>query len=46
MTFTDRITDADKLQQEINQHRHLKGEALKQLREYFRIGLTWASNAL
>lgn len=46
MTFTNRIPDADKLQQEINQHRPLKGQALKQLREYFRIGLTWSSNAL
>jgi cell filamentation protein, protein adenylyltransferase len=46
MTFTNKIADADKLQQEINQHRPLKGQALKQLREYFRIALTWASNAL
>jgi len=46
MTFTNRIADAEKLQQEINQHRPLKGQALKQLREYFRIGLTWSSNAL
>ena len=46
MTFTNRIADANKLQQEINKHRPLKGQALNQLREYFRIGLTWASNAL
>lgn len=46
MNFSDRIADADKLKQEINRHRPLKGEALKQLQEYFRIGLTWASNAL
>jgi Fic family protein len=46
MTFANRIADADRLQQEINQHRPLKGQALKHLREYFRIGLTWASNAL
>lgn len=46
MTFTNRIADADKLQQEINRHRPLTGQALNQLREYFRIGLTWASNAL
>ncbi len=46
MTFTNRIADAEKLQQEINLHRPLKGEPLKQLREYFRIGLTWSSNAL
>jgi len=46
MTFADRIADAEKLQLEINRHRPLKGQALKQLREYFRIGLTWTSNAL
>lgn len=46
MTFTDRIADTDKLREEINRHRPLKKEALKQLREYFRVGLTWASNAL
>jgi len=45
MTFANRIADADKLQQEINKHRP-SGQALIQLREYFRIGLTWASNAL
>lgn len=46
MTFTNRIADTDQLQQEINQHRPLKGQALKQIREYLRIGLTWSSNAL
>lgn len=46
MTFANRTADADKLQQEINQRRPLKGQALKQLREYLRIKLTWASNAL
>jgi Fic family protein len=46
MTFTNRIADTDSLREEIRQHRPLKREALKQLREYFRIGLTWSSNAL
>ena len=46
MTFTDRMADTDRLREELNQHRPLKKEALKQLREYFRVGLTWASNAL
>lgn len=46
MTFANRIADAEKLQQEINRHRPLKGQSLKQLREYLRIGLTWSSNAL
>lgn len=46
MEFTNRIADADTLQHEINTHRPLKGQALNQLREHLRIGLTWASNAL
>jgi Fic family protein len=46
MTFANRIADAEKLQQEIDRHRPLKGQSLKQLREYLRIGLTWSSNAL
>lgn len=46
MKFTNRIADAEKLQQEILNRRPLRGQALKQLREYFRIGLTWTSNAL
>lgn len=46
MKFANRIADCDRLKQEIDQHRPLKGQALKQLREYFRIGLTWTSNAL
>jgi Fic family protein len=46
MQFTNRIADADQLQQEINRYRPLRGQALKQLREYFRIRLIWASNAL
>lgn len=46
MTFTNRIADADQLREEISRHRPLKGQALKQLRDYFRISLTWASNAL
>lgn len=46
MQFTNRIADADQLQQEINRYRPLRGQALKQLREYFRIRLIWASSAL
>ncbi len=46
MTFNDRTADADKLRDEIKQHRPLKGQVLKQLREYFKVSLTWASNAL
>ena len=46
MTYANRIADAENLQQEINRHRLPKGQALKQLSEYLRIRLTWASNAL
>ena len=46
MTFDNRIGEAERLQQEINQHRPLGRPILRQLNEYFRVGLTWASNAL
>jgi cell filamentation protein, protein adenylyltransferase len=46
MKFYNRMQECELLKQEIAQHRPLKGQSLKQLREYFRIGLTWASNAL
>lgn len=46
MDFKNRIIEADQLQQEINNTRPLSGNALKQLKEYFRIGLTYSSNAL
>jgi len=40
------IKDVDGLQKEINKYRPLPRNALKQLREYYRIGLTYSSNAL
>lgn len=46
MTFTNRIADCDKLQQKIRGCRPLSAGELRQLREYYRIGLTWSSNAL
>lgn len=46
MNFKDRINEADQLQREINSMRPLSKNALKQLKEYYRIGLTYASNAL
>ena len=46
MDFKNRINEADQLQREINNTRPLSGNALKQLKEYFRIGLTYSSNAL
>ncbi len=43
---TSRIADADKLKKEIDAYRPLPANALKQLQEYYRIGLTYTSNAL
>jgi len=40
------FTEIDKLQKEINSYRPLSKHMLKQLKEYFRVGLTYASNAL
>lgn len=46
MTFDNRILDCDKLQKKILSHRPLTADELRQLREYYRIGLAWSSNAL
>jgi len=46
MKFQNRIKEADQLRQEINSRRPLSRHALAQLKEYYRIGLTYASNAL
>lgn len=46
MKYENRLKDVDKLQQEISRHRPLNRNALKQLKEYFRIGLTYSSNAI
>jgi Fic family protein len=40
------IKEVDELQKEINRYRPLPHHALKQLKEYYRIGLTYSSNAL
>jgi Fic family protein len=40
------FTEIDRLQQEINSYRPLPASTLKQLKEYYRIGLTYTSNAL
>lgn len=40
------LTEIDQLQKEINAFRPLPKHTLKQLREYFRVGLTYTSNAL
>jgi Fic family protein len=46
MTFDNRLADCDKLQAKILAHRPLAPDELRQLREYYRIGLTYSSNAL
>lgn len=42
----DIFQEIDSLQKEINSHRPLNAELLKQIREYYKIGLTYTSNAL
>lgn len=40
------LKEIDALQKEINSYRPLPPETLKQLKEYYRVGLTYTSNAL
>lgn len=40
------FSEIDKLQEEINAYRPLSPNTLKQLKEYYRVGMTYASNAL
>ena len=42
----DTLTEIEKLQKEINTFRPLSKNTLKQLKQYYRIGLTYSSNAL
>jgi Fic family protein len=44
--FNDRTADIDKIKNEIDQHRPLLEHFMPMLKEYFRIGLTYSSNAL
>lgn len=44
--YENRLGDNDKLQEKIRAHRPLDAYEMKQLKEYFRIGLTYTSNAL
>ncbi len=44
--FKNRLMDIDHLKKQIDAHRPLSPHMLKQLKEYYRIGLTWTSNAL
>lgn len=46
MKYVDRLADNNKLQEKICAHRPLDIYELKQLKEYYRIGLTYTSNAL
>ncbi|MGR3309651.1 MAG: Fic family protein [Candidatus Brocadiales bacterium] len=44
--MTKIILEIDKLQEEINSYKPLPANTLKQLKEYYRIGFTYTSNAL
>ncbi len=44
--YKNKIKEIDELQKEINQFRPLKKQTLKELQEYYKIGLTYTSNAL
>ena len=44
--MTEILSEIDKLQKEINSYRPLSSNTLKQLKEYYRVGLTYTSNAL
>lgn len=46
MEFKNRITEIDSLKKEIDSYRPLNTHHVQQIKEYFRIGLTYTSNAL
>jgi Fic family protein len=46
MRYQNRLVDNDRLQEKIQAHRPLDSYETNQLKEYYRIGLTWSSNAL
>lgn len=46
MKYQNRLAENDKLQEKIRVHRPLDAYEVKQLKEYYRIGLTFTSNAL
>lgn len=41
-----KFDEIDKLQKKINKHRPLSVDFAKQVREYYRVGFTYSSNAL
>ena len=46
MNYENRLTENDELQEKIRAHRPLDAYEVKQLKEYYRIGLTYSSNAI
>jgi Fic family protein len=46
MVFANKLSDIDILQEKIRAHRPLSVHELRQIKEYYRIGLTYSSNAL
>lgn len=46
MPYNNRIEEIDEIKKEIDRHRPLKTGTLEKLKEYYRIGLTYSSNAL
>jgi len=46
MQYENRIKEIDELKHKIDKHRPLSKHALEQLKEYYRIGLTYTSNAI
>ena len=46
MAFDNKIKEIDILQKEINKYRPLNKHYTKELKEYYRISLTYTSNAI
>lgn len=46
MNYENKLEQIDKLNKEIQSFRPISKDALKQIKEYFRIGLTYSSNAI
>ena len=46
MQYENRIKEIDELKTQIDKHRPLSKNAIEQLKEYYRVGLTYSSNAI
>lgn len=46
MSYENKLNEIDELNSRVDAFRPLSGDLLKQIKEYFRIGLTYSSNAL